>query len=242
MLASHAPLQHFKKKDKPFIEQRKSSLEAEIRSCLENGESTKVFVDDIEGLWFGGAIKQRNGKPISIHAHTKEDMSFLNHANNLMNFPPTKRPFEQTADQNSTLHSNTVNYSSILQARRTLTSRFVSVQDPAGNTSTTTTQTSQITAMVETRFQTIELEIKHQREHQQGMDERLHNLESRATSIDENIASMMAFWKITPKHKRKANEQHPAHPPQAMLTEASDDTAHASEAYFQEQEADLSCV
>jgi hypothetical protein len=164
-------------------------------------------------------LKTQNGKTVSIQAHTKNDVSFINHANNLMNSPPTKRPFDETKEQSATLHSNAVNYSSILQARRTLTSRSVSVQDPAGNLTTTTTQTSQITAMVETRFQTIELEIQHQREHQQGMDQRLLHLESRTSSIDENIASMMAFLKITPKHKRKANDHLPVQSPQAMLTE-----------------------
>jgi hypothetical protein len=60
----------FQQKDKPFIEQRKPTLESEIRSCLAPGESIKVFQDDVEGMWFGGTIKRRNGKPISIQAHT----------------------------------------------------------------------------------------------------------------------------------------------------------------------------
>ncbi len=155
----------FQQKDKPFVEQRKPTLEAEIRSCLALGESIKVFKDDVEGIWFGVTIKRRNGKPVSIQAHSKEDISFLQHANNLLNSPPkNKRPFSQSLDSSgNSLNSNSVNYSSILQARRTLTSKSVSVQDPEGNTTTTTTKTSQITATVETRFQTIELEIKNQR-------------------------------------------------------------------------------
>ena len=151
-------------------------MEAEIRSCLATGESTKGFQDDVEGLWFGGTIKRRNGKPVSIQAHSKEDAAFLQHANNLLNSPPkNKRPYTQTTEKSeSNLNSSSVNYSSIVQARRTLTSKSISVQDPEGNTMTTTTKTSQITATVETRFQTLELEIKNQREHQQGMDKRLY--------------------------------------------------------------------
>jgi hypothetical protein len=234
----------FQQKDKPFIEQRKPTLEAELRSYLAPGESLKVFQDDVEGIWFGGTIKRHNGKPVSIQAHTKEDVSFLQHANNLLNSPPkNKRPFMQTtAVSGNTLKSNSVNYSSVVQAHRTLTSKSISVQDQEGNTTTTTTKTLQVTSMVETRFQTIELEIKSQWEHQQGMDQRLLHLESRTSSIDQNIASMMEFWKITPVHKCKANNELPDNADRSMLTEVSEGTPHASTTYLLNEGEDLSCL
>ncbi len=70
-------------------------MKAEIRSVLAAGQGPIVFQDDAEGIWFGGTIKRRNGKPIAVQGHTKEDIDFLRHANNLLNSPPKKpkRPF-----------------------------------------------------------------------------------------------------------------------------------------------------
>jgi hypothetical protein len=74
-----------------------------------------------------------------------------------------------------------------------------------GITTTTTTQTSQtVTALMEARFQGLESEMKNQKEHQQGMDQRLSHLENRTTSINDNIAAMMEHWNITPSQKRRA--------------------------------------
>ncbi len=48
--------------------------------------------------------------------------------------------------------------------------------------------------------------MKNQKEHQLGMDNRLILLENRTTTIDDNIAAMMAHWRITQPNKRKAGD------------------------------------
>jgi hypothetical protein len=60
---------------------------------------------------------------------------------------------------------------------------------------------------MEARFQFIETEMKNQKEHQLGMDNRLIHLENRTTTIDDNIAAMMAHWRITQPNKRKAADE-----------------------------------
>jgi hypothetical protein len=75
----------FQKCNKPFIEHRKPMLEPEIQSVLAPGQSSKVILDDIEGLWFGGTVEHQNGKSISVQGHIKEDIIFLWHANTLLN-------------------------------------------------------------------------------------------------------------------------------------------------------------
>ncbi len=208
-----------------------------------------MFLDDVKGIWFGGNIKRKNGKPIYIQGHTqghtKEDINFIKHENNLLNLPPKKPkcPFEPVSDISTNTHitTNTVNYSGALQAHRTHTSQSISVIDPEGTATTTTTTSQTVTAMVETRFQTIELEIKHQREHQISMDQRLHHLESKTTSIDKNVASMMAFWKITPKHKRKALNNNNLDIAQPMSTEEDQGSAHSFVALNQGQRDTPTC-
>jgi hypothetical protein len=81
----------FQKSDKAFIEQRKLSLEQDIRSVLEKGEASKVFIDELEGLWFSGTIIHKNGKPVAVHTQSKTDMEFQKHSDALLNSPPQKK-------------------------------------------------------------------------------------------------------------------------------------------------------
>ncbi len=60
-------------------------MEPEIRSVLAPGQSCKVILDDIEGLWFGGTVEHQNGKAISVQGQFNEVIIFLWHANTLLN-------------------------------------------------------------------------------------------------------------------------------------------------------------
>jgi hypothetical protein len=194
----------FQKVDCPYVEQRKISLEKELRSVLAPGERENVFINDTDGLWFGGHIRICNGKPIALSVPNKADMEYIQQAETRLKTPQAKPDFN-----NSTSHSNIrpptqITYSGLLQAR-TRTTQSISIQDTEGTTTTTTTQTSQtVTALMEARFQGLETEMKNQKEHQQGMDQRLSHLENRTNSINDNIATMMEHWNITPSQKRRA--------------------------------------
>jgi hypothetical protein len=66
----------FQKADKAYIEQWKLSLEQGKKSVLEKGEASKVFIDEVDGIWFGGTVKQVNGKPIVLHTPSRTDLEF----------------------------------------------------------------------------------------------------------------------------------------------------------------------
>ncbi len=133
----------------------------------------------------------------------------MEHADRLLSSPPKKRSNSTmvTPDQSVTTSSTStptvsvrtgnINYSQAVQAHTTQI-RSVNIQPRGGMTMTTMTQTSQlVSAVMESRFQTIEQE-------QQDIKHRLHSVEHRTTTTDENIRLMMAHWQITPASiKRK---------------------------------------
>jgi hypothetical protein len=67
----------FQKADRPYVEQRKTTLEKELRLVLAPGESENVFINDTEGLWFGGHVRIRHGKPIALNVPNKADMEYI---------------------------------------------------------------------------------------------------------------------------------------------------------------------
>ncbi len=195
--------------DRHYIEQRKLILENEIRSVLAPGEAAKIFTEETEGLWFGGHVRKRNGKPINLSIPHKADMEYMKQAESLLNSPPKKRErndMQQPTTQPRAQQLPTqITYNGMIQAQRTQLTQSVSVNETEGTTTTTTTQMSQtVVATMEARFEVIETEIRNQKEHQTGMDRRLLHLENRTMTIDDNISAMMAHWNINPQQKRKA--------------------------------------
>jgi hypothetical protein len=196
----------FQKNDRLFIDQRKASIEQELRSVLAQGEASKLFTDEVEGIWFGGHARKRNGKPIALSIPHKADLEYIKHTESLLNTQPKKR--NHSEQQGHVRPPTQITYRGMVQAQHTQTTQSISIHDPEGTTTTTTTQTSQtVTATMEARFQYIETEMKNQKEQQIGMDDRLVQLENRTMTIDDNIAAMMAHWRITPTNKRKADNE-----------------------------------
>lgn len=196
----------FQKCDRMYIEQRKINLENEIRAVLEQGECNKVFLNNEEGIWFGGHVRKKNGKPIALSVPHKADLEYIQLAESRLKSPQEKRDFisSNATNPKPSRPPTQITYSGIMQAR-TQTTQSVSIQDTEGTTTTTTTQTSQmVTALMEARFQGLETEMKTQKEHQRGMDQRLSHLENRTTTINDNIAAMMEHWQINPSQKRRA--------------------------------------
>ncbi len=193
----------FQKADRLFIEQCNLTLEKELRNVLAPGESSKLFIEDTEGIWFGGNVRKTNGKPIALSVPNKADLDYINQTNSTLNNPPTKRSNDHTSKPHDNSYPPTqIAYRGLVQGHHTQTTQSISIQDTEGTTTTTTTQTSQtVTAMIEARFQTIEAEMQHQKNTQLNMNSCLHTLEHRTESIDSNIAEMMKFWKIAPTQK-----------------------------------------
>jgi hypothetical protein len=51
----------YQSKDKLLVEARQQSLESKLRQVIAPDKAGKLFKNEIEGLWFGGAAKQKNG-------------------------------------------------------------------------------------------------------------------------------------------------------------------------------------
>jgi len=191
----------FQKHDKAFIEDRKFDFEQELLSHLAPGQADKVFIDEFDGVHFVPVYHKYKGKIIRVHHPTKTHQEFVRHADNIMSSPPKKRahstgsPPHQPITPLQSLPINNITYSGAVQAH---TTRTRSVVQPDGTRTTTTTQMSQtVVASMETRFAVIEKE-------QAYMKQRITGVESKTTSISDNIQAMMEFWKITPTtYKRK---------------------------------------
>lgn len=197
----------FQKVDKAFIEQRKLSLEQEIRSVLEKGEASKVFLDEVEGIWFGGTVKHKNGKPIAIHTPSRTDLEYQKHTDSILNNPPNKkRPQQGILPPPPAPMAFTPTYGTRAPHRNAITP---SEDNPPVTIHLPANAPNPINADINNRFRIIETELNSQRETQKGMDQRLHHLEHRTTTIDDNINQMMAFWKIAPTQKRKADSDLP---------------------------------
>jgi hypothetical protein len=187
----------FQRCDRPAIEERKATLEDELCSHLAPGEIGKALKDETDSLRFVGAFHKNKGEVIRIHNPSKTHLDFMEHADRLLSSPPKKRSNSTmvTPDQSVTTSSTStptvsvqtgnINYSQAVQAYTTQI-RSVNIQPRGGMTMTTMTQTSQlVSAVMESRFQTIEQE-------QQDIKHRLHSVEHRTTTTDENIRLMMA--------------------------------------------------
>jgi len=61
-----------------------TTLESEIRNIIKDGEARKIFIDDTEGLWFGGVNNPKYGRRTfdSTNAN-KEDIAYSSHINKL---------------------------------------------------------------------------------------------------------------------------------------------------------------
>jgi len=82
----------FQAQDRDLVLAHQATLEDEIRQVIAEGESEKVFVDDNEGVWFGGVNKQKTGRMNIIPKHTnKASIEYVSHINHIMNSPPKKR-------------------------------------------------------------------------------------------------------------------------------------------------------
>jgi len=182
----------FQRSDRALVEERQFDLEIELSDQVAQGEASKLFLDEMQGLRFGIARHKSKGKVIRVHNPSQTHLEFIQYADRLLSSPPKKRTNAEMKTTNPPQHDNTnpkISYSGMVQAQMTHTR---SVAAPNGVTTTTTTQTSQtVTAVIETRFQNIEHE-------QQALHNRLSNVEIRTVTTDENIRAMMAHWKITP--------------------------------------------
>jgi hypothetical protein len=218
----------FQKCDRPYVAYSLNTLKDTILHHIAPGQEQVVFQNPNEGIKFVAAFHKHRGKFVKVHDPSPESLAFIQRTMSLQSLPKKRMIPEHYRSTQSKAAS--VTYSGIVQQSTTCTIEQQPMSDGSGTTTMTTTQQT-ITAVMETRFQTIEREVSSQRasqirieEHQTRMDNRLSTLESQNSTIGSNIFAMMAHLKIP------SAPTHPALTQDITMT----DVAHANHATVSE--------
>ncbi len=98
----------FQKQDHDLVFQQQKTLEHEIHHLLADGEEDNIFVDNEDGIWFGGVNKTETGKILAVKQVDKSSLEYNKHIARFMKSPPKKR---------SASPSNITKKTTILQAQ-----------------------------------------------------------------------------------------------------------------------------
>ena len=205
--------------DHDLVIARQSSLEAEIRQVLADGEEDKFFINSSDGIWFGGINKKRG--TISIPStFSKDDADYSLHLQKVMNSPPKKRPITLPKWGGGIPHLAP-------------TPAPIPTMYPTPRVGATDTTTQKISSSIEHRFDVIVAEINHQRECNHRFDNRISSLEVATSNIDQKMDRLLDHFassvpssklqKLSSTPSREAS-QHPGHP--SSLQQNQDHSYH----------------
>jgi hypothetical protein len=103
----------FQAQDRDLVLAQQTTLESKIRQVIADREAGKIFVDEEEGIWFGGANKSKSGRLTITDTYAQQEtVQYISHVNRIMSSPPKKRTASlpqwgggiQTSTDPSTLH------------------------------------------------------------------------------------------------------------------------------------------
>jgi len=77
----------FQQADREYVLARRSSLEQELRSVLQDGENSKMFLSELEGLWFD-TMSKKKGKSWVVQTTSKQVQDRIRHTNMILSSPP----------------------------------------------------------------------------------------------------------------------------------------------------------
>ncbi len=185
------------------------TLEAEIHQVIVEGKETKVFTDDVEGIWFGSANNSKSGRLTLIDGPTnKKTIEYVSHINRMMNSPPKKRLASTPAWGGGI---------------PTSIQKPPATWSPPSLSSTSTTQplTTAMTVF-DQKFDVIYSKMTQQHLYNANFNERISSLETTTQSIDSKINkilnSMESIVQFNHKIQRTQNStplnglSHPGHP------------------------------
>jgi hypothetical protein len=85
--------------NKNLVHARKLLLQ-ELRSLLAEGESSKVFQTNSDGLWFDAISKAKDGRLWSAHNISKSNLDHIQRTQSILSSPPKKRTFVSVPEPN----------------------------------------------------------------------------------------------------------------------------------------------
>jgi hypothetical protein len=77
---------------------------AEIQQIIAEGQEDNVFVNDSDGIWFGGVNKTNTGWILVAKQVDKSSMECTKHISRIMNSPPKKQSSIQLLGHPSETH------------------------------------------------------------------------------------------------------------------------------------------
>jgi len=92
--AATVTLVTYQARDHNLVSARKATLESEIRNIIKDGEAGKVFIDDTEGIWFGGVNNPKYGRHFDSTNTNRDAIAYSSHINKVMSSPPKKTNLE----------------------------------------------------------------------------------------------------------------------------------------------------
>ncbi len=68
-----------------------ASLESKSRQVIADGEEDKVFINNEDGIWFGGINETKTGRILAAQQADRSSSSYNKHTARFMNSLPKKR-------------------------------------------------------------------------------------------------------------------------------------------------------
>lgn len=167
--------------DHNFIIARQSTLKSELRHILADGEDDHLFVDTVDGIWFGGVNKTKSGTIVPQAQHTKESIAYSSHLQRIMSSPPKKCPITPAKSGGGVPHfvpQHTPQTNSPSPQTFMVTPQNINVPTPGWST-------------FNHRFDAMQHELIQQRECNARFDTRISNLENTSKNIDSKIDKIL---------------------------------------------------
>jgi hypothetical protein len=182
----------FQKQDLPLVIARQNTLEMEIRQIIADGEEDKIFVDNEEGIWFGGVSKTKTGHILAAQQADRSSLAYTNHISRILKSQPKKRgrgiPISLEKLQKQPV---TPPIATPIAPQKTPTSVWTSQQD----------------STIITKFSGIQLQFAQQHEHNIHFNTRISQLKLTTKTIDNKMDRLLDIFKQD-THRNKIPRTH----------------------------------
>jgi len=212
----------YQKGDLKYINERKLTLETDLKAQLSPESAADILVSEEDGLWFSAVTKTKHGQIIPAAQTSKMNLEYIQYTNSVLSSPPKKRTHTARANQHQPTNIGT--YAAATQRtnhphHQVETTRHLPPQHASTKTTFHPHQhiTTTLPEEIHQRFMAVENDMKaqkawnqEQKEWNASIDHRMDYLEDTTTSTDlkvDTILSKLDSWDI-PTKRNKVNSQY----------------------------------
>jgi hypothetical protein len=80
----------FQKQDSNLVYAHQKTLQSKIQQVIVDGEEDNIFVDNYDGIWFGGINKTKTGRILATQQTDKSSLEYTKLINRVLHSPPKK--------------------------------------------------------------------------------------------------------------------------------------------------------